>query len=107
MHSLATALLALAGAALLPLASANSYELYCGSSCTNGTLISSGSNYSGADCTELDETAAYCYLVADKTAYKAIVSNSTDCLGGDYEQVIDPGECFEGEWSSYQVSVDL
>lgn len=70
--------------------------------------MSTGGDYAGADCTNLDNTQAYCYLVSDESAYKVIVSKETECVGtNDLEQVIVPGECYEGPWESYQVSVNL
>lgn len=104
MQLLATALLALASA---PAVSANNYSLYCGSSCTTGTLVSSGLDYAGVSCTSLDAAQPYCYLESDESAYKAIVSLSTGCIGGDQEQVIWAGDCYEGPWESFQVSVNL
>lgn len=103
MQFFTTTVLALATAV-----SANTYALYCGDSCSNGTLINSGGSYSGASCTNLDTAQAYCYLVSDETFYKAVVSLDTDCIGtNDAEQVIWPGECYEGPWESYQVVVNL
>lgn len=88
--------------------SANTYTLYCGDSCTTGTAVSTGSDYAGADCTALDTAYPYCYLVSDESAYKAIVSKETGCIETNgAEQVIWPGDCFEGPWESFQVSVNL
>lgn len=104
MQLFTTAFLALATATAV---SANTYSLYCGDSCSDGTLVSSGSDYAGASCASLDTAQAYCYLVSDESVYKAIVSKETDCVGGDDEQVIWAGECYEGPWESFQVSVNL
>lgn len=94
--------------ALATAVSANNYTLYCGDSCDSGTAVNAGSDYSGASCTDLDSTQAYCYLVSDESYYKAIVSKETGCIEtNDAEQVIWPGECYEGPWESYQVSVNL
>lgn len=97
-----TSILALATAV-----AANNYTLFCGDSCTTGIPINVGADFSGASCTNLDNPVAYCYLVADLPYYKAIVSREPSCIGSDAEQVILPGECYEGPWESYQVSVDL
>lgn len=98
-----TSILALATAV-----SANNYTLYCGDSCTTGSVVSVGADFSGADCTNLDNAQAYCYLVSDMPYYKAIVSHQASCIGTNgAEQVVVPGDCFEGPWESYQVSVDL
>lgn len=93
--------------ALATVVSANEYTLYCGDSCTTGTAVSTGANWSGAACTNFDTPYPFCYLVADETQYKAIVSKGSNCLGGEAEQVIWPGECYEGPWESFQVSVNL
>lgn len=93
--------------ALATVVSANEYTLYCGDSCTTGTVVSTGSAYSGESCTNFDTAHPYCYLVSDVAAYKAIVSKGSGCLGGDKEQVILSGQCFEGPWESFQVSVNL
>lgn len=90
------------------LVSANNYTLYCGSSCTDtSNAVSQGSNYAGASCTALDTSMPYCHMAADEEQYKAIVSKGTACEGGDEEQVVWPGECYEGPWDSFQVSVNL
>lgn len=105
MQFLTTTFLALVSATAV---SANNYTLSCGSSCdTATTIVSTGSDYAGADCTELVTAYPYCTLTSDETQYKAIVSKGSNCLGGDYEQVIWPGECYEGPWESFQVSVNL
>lgn len=101
-----TTLLALASTAITAV-SANTYSLYCGSSCDSGSLVSSGADYAGASCTNLDTSMPYCYLVSDEAAYKAIVSKADSCIGGDEEQVVYAGECYEGPWESFQVSVSL
>lgn len=86
----------------------NDYTLFCGDSCTTGQSVSVGTDYSGASCTNLDNPQAYCYLVSDIPFYKAIVSRESGCVGTNgAEQVVLAGECFEGPWESYQVSVDL
>lgn len=102
MQFLTTTLLAFATAV-----AANNYTLRCGSSCSTGVAVSTGADYSGQSCTNLDNSEPYCYLEADVSQYKAIVSSSAGCLGGDSEQVIWPGECFEGPWESFQVAVNL
>lgn len=102
MQFLTTTVLAFATAV-----AANNYTLYCGSSCTTGSAVSTGANYAGQSCTSLVNSEPYCYLEADESQYKAIVSMKTGCIGGDLEQVIWPGECFEGPWESFQVSVNL
>lgn len=107
MQSLFTTLLLLA-ASSAPLVSANSYTLYCGSSCSDtSNAVSTGSDYSGASCTALANSEPYCWLSADEPQYKAIVSTGSGCQGGTAEQVIWPGECYEGPWDSFQVSVNL
>lgn len=105
MQLLTTAFLALATATTA--VSANTYSLYCGSSCSSGTLVSSGADYAGASCSSLDTAQPYCYMVSDESFYKAIVSKETGCIGSDQEQVVLAGECFEGPWESFQVSVNL
>lgn len=103
MQFVTAAVLALATAV-----SANNYTLYCGDSCSNGTVVSTGVDYAGADCTGLDNAQAYCYLVSDEEAYKAILSKDVGCIETNgAEQVIWAGECYEGPWESYQVSVNL
>lgn len=95
----------LSGASLV---AANTYTLYCGSSCDDvSNPGSTGSDYSGASCTAFETSQAYCAMVSDETFYKAIVSAGDSCEGGDDEQVIWPGECFEGPWDSFQVVVSL
>lgn len=90
------------------LVSANNYTLYCGSSCTDtSNAVSTGSDFGGASCTSLDTSMPYCHMVADEDAYKAIVSKGTSCEGGDEEQVVWAGDCYEGPWDSFQVSVSL
>lgn len=94
--------------ALATAVTANNYTLYCGDSCTTGTPVNMGADYTGASCTTLDTANIWCYLVADETFYKAIVSKGDACEGSNgQEEVIRPGECFQGPWSSYQVSVSL
>lgn len=102
MQFLAATTLALATAV-----SASTYTLYCGDSCTTGTAVNTG-DVSGASCTDLDTSQAYCYLVSDESYFKAIVSKDSGCIETNgAEQVIWPGDCFEGPWESYQVSVNL
>ncbi|CAN8095476.1 unnamed protein product [Discula destructiva] len=93
--------------ALATAVSANNYTLFCGDSCNTGSPVSIGQDFSGAACTNVDTPQAYCYLVADQPYYKAIVSKESECIGSDAEQVIWPGDCYEGPWESYQVAVDL
>lgn len=107
MQSLTTTTLFLLSSAA-SLASANTYTLYCGSSCADASnAVSQGSNYAGAACTAFDTGMPYCHLVADVAQYKAIVSKGASCEGGAEEQVVWPGECFEGPWDSFQVAVNL
>lgn len=104
MHFFTTALLALASSATV---SANNYTLFCGDSCTSGlTVVNTGSDYSGASCSNFDTPYAYCYLESDETFYKAIISKGESCSESQ-EQVFRPGDCNEGPWESYQVSVNL
>lgn len=88
--------------------SANNYTLYCGDSCNTGSPINTGINYGGASCTNLINPEAFCYLTADVTWYKAVLSRESGCIGTNgAEQVITPGQCFEGPWQSYQVAADV
>lgn len=89
---------------------ANDWTLYCGSSCSNGIAIASGSNYEGAPCTDFGTTYEYCYMVADEPYYKAVVLEGKDCAvtSEDIETSIFNGECTSiGTWSSYIVAVNL
>lgn len=105
MQFLTTTLLLTASSILV---SANNYTLYCGSSCTDtSNVVSTGDDFSGASCTSLATSMPYCHLVADEDAYKAIVSKGETCEGGDDEQVVWAGDCYEGPWESFQVSVSL
>ncbi|KAF3770748.1 hypothetical protein M406DRAFT_354551 [Cryphonectria parasitica EP155] len=103
MQPIITTILALASAVVV---SANNYTFYCGSSCTDGTAVNTGSDYSGASCTNLETAYPYCYLEADEAFYKAVVSEGSNCLETG-EQVIWPGDCFEGPWESFQIAVNL
>lgn len=90
------------------LVSANNYTLYCGSSCTDtSNVVSHGTDFAGASCTALDTSMPYCHLESDMEQYKAIVSKGESCEGGDDEQVVWAGDCYEGPWDSFQVSVNL
>lgn len=93
-------------ATLVSLVVADEWALYCGSSCSDGKLIASGAGYIGAGCTNFDTAYDYCYLVADKPFYKAVVQKGKDC----YSPVASahPGECTSlGPWQSYQLVIYL
>ncbi|KAL1858257.1 hypothetical protein Daus18300_010003 [Diaporthe australafricana] len=99
--------------ALLSLASgamANVWTLYCGDSCSNGTVIETGANFTGAGCTNLTSEYDYCYLEADKAWYYAVLYQEDDCVvSTDYPRsLISPGECTDsGTFESYRVVVDV
>lgn len=103
--STATALLALASSA-----AANTWTLYCGDSCDNGTVITTGSNYTGASCTNLTSEYEYCYIEADKAWYYAVVFQNEDCVVSSdaTSAVLQSGECTDsGAFESYMVVVDV
>lgn len=88
---------------------ATDWTLYCGSSCSNGTAIATGSGYVGAACTDFGTTFEYCYLDADETYYKAVIFEGEDCVvSSNIETPIFSGECTDqGTWSSYLVTINL
>lgn len=101
----ATTLLALASSA-----AANTWTLYCGDSCDNGTAIETGANFTGASCTNLTSDYDYCYFSSDKLWYYAVVYQESDCLVSDDapRQIIEAGECTDsGAFESYRVVVDV
>lgn len=101
----ATTLLALASSA-----AANTWTLYCGDSCSDGTAIATGSNFTGASCSNLVSEYEYCYLSADKAWYYAVVFQEPDCVvSSDAPRtVLQPGECTDsGAFESYLVVVDV
>lgn len=101
----ATALLALASSA-----AANTWTLYCGDSCSDGTAITTGSNFTGASCTNLTSEYEYCYFSADKAWYYGVVFQNADCVvSSDAPRFkIQPGECTDsGAFESYLVVVDV
>lgn len=101
----ATTLLALASSA-----AANTWTLYCGDSCSDGTAITTGSNFTGASCSNLTSEYEYCYLSADKAWYYAVVFQESDCVvSSDAPRtILQPGECTDsGAFESYLVVVDV
>lgn len=96
--------------ALASSAAANTWTLYCGDSCSNGTEITSGANFTGASCTNLTSEYDYCYLTADKSWYYAVVFQADDCLvtSDAPTTVLQAGECTDsGAFDSYFVVVDV
>lgn len=88
-----------------------SRTLYCGGSCTNGTLVVSGvDDYTGAPCTDLSRPYDHCYFESEEPWYRAIVYGEADCRVGSetpYATVKD-GECAsDGPYLSYHVVVNL
>lgn len=101
----ATTLLALASSA-----AANTWTLYCGDSCDNGTAIITGANFTGASCTNLTSEYEYCYLTADKAWYYGVVFQNDDCVVSSDApaSVLQAGECTDsGAFESYMVVVDV
>ncbi|KAJ0116152.1 hypothetical protein N8I77_008657 [Diaporthe amygdali] len=101
----ATTLLALASSA-----AANTWTLYCGDSCSDGTAIETGANFTGAACTNLTSEYEYCYFTADKAWYYAVAFQESDCVvSSDAPRtVLSPGECTDsGAFESYIVVVDV
>lgn len=96
--------------ALASSAAANTWTLYCGDSCSNGTEIISGANFTGASCTNLTTEYEYCYLEADKAWYYAAVFQNSDCVVSSDApgSVLQAGECTEsGAFDSYFVVLDV
>ncbi|OKL57957.1 hypothetical protein UA08_06662 [Talaromyces atroroseus] len=85
------------------------WEFYCGSSCTDGTLIGSGTldvNLTG--CTDLGTTYDYCYFVSEKntTMYRVDLSEKPDCWA-DANPVLYSGDCSSaGNWGWYGILYD-
>lgn len=101
----ATALMALASSA-----AANTWTLYCGDSCSDGTAIATGANFTGSACTNLTSEYEYCYFSADKAWYYGVAYQNDDCVVSDDapSSVIQPGECTDsGAFESYRVVVDV
>lgn len=101
----ATTLLALASSAL-----ANTWTLYCGDSCDNGTAIETGANFTGASCTNLTSSYEYCYLEADKAWYYAVAFQNDGCVVSSDApaSVLQSGECTDsGTFESYMLVVDV
>lgn len=97
-------------ATLLSVVVAADWTLYCGSSCSNGIAIASGSGYEGMSCTNFGTIYEYCYLDADEMYYNAVVLEGEDCTvtSEDVETSIFNGECTaKGTWSSYIVVLNL
>lgn len=96
--------------ALASSAAANTWTLYCGDSCSDGTAIATGSNFTGAACTNLTSEYEYCYLSADKLWYYGVVYQESDCLVSSDapRSLIEPGECTDaGAFESYRIVVDV
>ncbi|KAJ6110379.1 hypothetical protein N7486_002614 [Penicillium sp. IBT 16267x] len=91
------------------------WALYCGDTCTDGTLVASGSS-AELSCTSLGGTYDYCYILADSIYYvdwwKAIFTENIDCVisgiaGGRESNGLYNGSCTEaGTWKSYKVTVN-
>ncbi|KAJ5814796.1 hypothetical protein N7474_006573 [Penicillium riverlandense] len=92
------------------------WSLYCGNSCSGGTLVASGSDAQGA-CTSLGGTYDYCYVEAESsyspTWWKAIFFESASCevnsdVPGMHESsgVFNGGCTDAGSWTSYNVVVN-
>ncbi|POS79485.1 hypothetical protein DHEL01_v202137 [Diaporthe helianthi] len=96
--------------ALASIAAANTWTLYCGDSCSGGTEIATGSNFTGAGCTNLASEYKYCYLSADELWYYGVVYQEADCLvsSDGPRSLIEPGGCTDaGAFGSYRIVVDL
>ncbi|KUI71626.1 hypothetical protein VM1G_07119 [Cytospora mali] len=96
--------------ALISSTAANEWTLYCGSSCSDGTAIASGSDYQAASCTNLDSSYEYCYFESDVSWYYAVVYQNADCVvSSDGPEIsISPGGCTSaGDSNSYQVALNL
>ncbi|QKX54158.1 uncharacterized protein TRUGW13939_01242 [Talaromyces rugulosus] len=84
-----------------------SWSLYCGSSCSGGTLIGTGDLDSNviSSCTNLGATYDYCHLevVQYTNMYRAVLSSDGTC-GDSSNPVISAGGCTSaGSWSNYQI----
>ncbi|KAJ5556810.1 hypothetical protein N7494_000725 [Penicillium frequentans] len=100
--------------ALATMATAD-WSLYCGDSCTDGTLVASGSD-AVESCVSLGDTYDYCYIEANSIYYanwwKAIFYENADCevtsvSGGLESKGLFDGDCTDaGSWKSYEVVVN-
>ncbi|KAJ5655514.1 hypothetical protein N7507_007464 [Penicillium longicatenatum] len=91
------------------------WALYCGDSCTDGTLIASGSE-AVQSCASLGDTYDYCYILADSIYYvswwKALSYENAKCevtgvSGGLESDGLFNGSCTDaGSWKSYEVFVN-
>ena len=100
-------------AILTSAAAANEWTLYCGSACSDGTVIASGKDWEDAPCTNFDDGTTYdhCYIESDEPYWKAVVYSRDSCRSageaGDLQSMF-PGECSDkGAWKSYQVVLNL
>ncbi|RAO65245.1 uncharacterized protein BHQ10_001257 [Talaromyces amestolkiae] len=82
------------------------WKLYCGDSCSTGTLINQGNFITNVttDCTSLGATYEYCYLEVPEE-YQAIyhlsLSAGTAC---GLPTILGGGECTSaGSWDSYEM----
>jgi hypothetical protein len=110
MKSFTTTTATLLALALASSVAANTWTLYCGDSCSDGTAIATGSNFTGSACTNLTSEYEYCYLSADKLFYYGVVYQEADCVVSSDapRSLIQPGECTDsGAFESYRVVVDL
>ncbi|RAO64515.1 uncharacterized protein BHQ10_000527 [Talaromyces amestolkiae] len=98
-------------AALLSVVVADEFgtaSVYCGSSCTDGTLIWTGNATTRPEaCTDLGATYEYCYFEVDPAEYTA---NWALQIGGNgvcnvaADPVVDAGDCSAaGSYDSYDV----
>ncbi|KAJ5947566.1 hypothetical protein N7466_000581 [Penicillium verhagenii] len=91
------------------------WALYCGDSCSNGTLVASGSDVVET-CASLGGTYDYCYILADAVYYidwwKAIFFENADCedldVAGGYQSLgLFNGSCTDaGDWKEYYVVIN-
>ncbi|KAH8701782.1 hypothetical protein BGW36DRAFT_355935 [Talaromyces proteolyticus] len=85
-----------------------SWSLYCGSSCSGGTLINTGSLDTNTitTCTNLGATYDYCHLEVEKypNLYRATVAPSADCTSYSTSNIISAGGCSPaGNWQYYRI----
>ncbi|KUL83122.1 hypothetical protein ZTR_10999 [Talaromyces verruculosus] len=84
------------------------WKLYCGDSCSTGTLINQGDIETNVTttCTSLGATYDYCYLEVDESypnVYRSVLSADTTC-GRSTNPVLSGGECTSaGSWEYYEI----
>lgn len=114
MQLITTALLALGLTKSATALDLGTYYLYCGDSCTDGTLITSGTYESStlSECAALD-SPAYCNFTCDGECdpeagdrwYLANLYSGSDCSGTVTQ--LQPGECAAGPFGSGYVRLNL